>query len=102
MQSNDYVPYAALAGLLAIVAVSLGMVLSGARRADAGEIVDPIVSLAHINSTRQADQAILKESLELDLRTLRLEIELLNDVNQSKSTFREKHDLLLKKINDIQ
>ena len=94
------VPYAALVALAAALVVWLGVVMPGTKQASASEIVVPIVSLAHINSARQEDQAIFKESLELEMRTLRLEIKLLDDKGASKNDLEKQYEQLMRRIKE--
>ena len=48
------------------------------------DIVGPMVSLSEINSRRILDQEMLRESLQLDLRTLKLQLYALNDSNEAE------------------
>ena len=96
----SYTPLAGLAGIAAAILIWLGVYLPGSKSADASEIVVPLVSLAHINSTRQEDQAILKESMELDLRTLKIQMDSMGDEDRMIELNRQ-FEQLLKRLKEI-
>lgn len=95
-----FVPYAALVGLAAGLVVWIGAFLPDSKHADASEVVVPLVSLMQINSTRQEDHEFFRESLELDLRTLKLQIDALENQDQ-RAHFRERYQRLLQRIKEI-
>ena len=95
-----YAPYAALVSLVAGLLVWIGAVLPNPNRTDASEIVAPLVSLVQINSTRQEDQEFFKDSLELDMRALRLQIDALDDPQQ-RDELKEQFEQLLQRIKEI-
>ena len=63
------------------------------------DILGPVVSLTEINSQRMLDQELLIESLELDLRTLKLQLAVLNDSGEDEVL--GKIDALMQKIDQV-
>ncbi len=85
--------------LVAAVVVAFAMVdLGGSPRPNGDELdlVQPVVKLSEINSQRVHDQELLRESMELDLRTLRMQVAAADDGSQSQ--FLERIEELLERI----
>ena len=92
--------YGSLAAMVAFVALTLSMTIPLQKEAAAEELMVPLVSLAEINSQRIQDQDLLQQSLEFDLRTLRLQIESI-DTNDVSDSIRDRLEQLRKKLEDF-
>lgn len=90
--------YAALAVSAMIVLFAFNASDFFTPRANSRELLAPIVALTEINSERIRDQEFLRETLELELRTLRLELAAV-DLENSNELMLGRLELLLDRLN---
>ena len=96
-----FIPLATLAGTAAAIFIWLGGLMpANSGHANGDEIVTTLVSLVEINSERLSDQQMLRNSLEYELRTLRLQIDSLEEHEQE--SFRGQYEQLFDKILNIE
>lgn len=91
--SRQRLGYATLAATAVIVLLTLNVNDFFAPRANANELAGPMAALVEINSERIRDQEFLRETLELDLRTLKLELAIVGQQNSA--------DLILGRIEKL-
>lgn len=61
-----------------------------------GAVIPPLVKLVQINSHRLQDQELLRESLEFDLRTLKLQME--SKGTENRDVMLDRIDALMRKV----
>ena len=83
------------AAVIAFLMVNLNVVENDGPKMSV-DLTTPVVRLTEINSQRLHDQELLRESLELDLRTLKLQTLYLDDARAEKIL--DRIELLLKRI----
>ncbi len=71
------------------------------RTGETRNTVAPLVVLTRINSERIEDQKVLRDSLELDLRTLKLQVATL-DSGEAATGFLNRIDRLMKRIDEFE
>lgn len=86
----------AVSAMIALFSINANDVFTP--RANAGELLAPIVALTEINTERIRDQEFLRETLELELRTLRLELAAV-DLENANELMLGRIELLLDRLN---
>ena len=95
-----FLVHAALAASAVIALVLFSLAVSMSRTSDSVEIRNPLVALNRINTERIEDQRFLRDSLELDLRTLKLQVATL-DSGDAATGLLNRIDDLMKKIDEF-
>jgi len=89
--------------MLAVAATVAGVMLTWTERKggtdETVDIVGPMVSLSKINSHRMRDQELYRESLEMDLRTLRVQLVQMSD--SKTDVFFNRIDRLMERIDEV-
>ena len=93
---RNWLSVASLVGAAAIAIVIIQWNWTAPGTENSIDIATPIVSLSEIYSHRIHDQELMRESLEMDLRTLKLQLFALNESTDPETT-----DALLIRINNL-